>query len=372
MRTGTTGYMPQDDALDILRADLGDGGWNSPPLLVQCLVKVAGQFPSYQAVWAQMALGVGVDSIPQVDLSAIPLDAEDMRHALGVLYAAPPIQNLVLHPDTPLHVVSYLRRAAMFRSVACETPMPDTYSYMGPLVPLTQDPVVETGPDIVSVRHIHATDSLEGLEVLTSCAIGKGRCLVVAQRLGTGRSGDRTDPSLPCEWYVLSKGVTFVEYEEETEDESDYDADSACESEGGTPHEGQLQATVESPDQTPQVGTIAVSHGGVEAEPAPDSSPADSEVHGVYEPSINSERVNTLPGLTNVNSCYMWMSGGALHVLVHRTTRETADYNKYRAVPCDPAQLLYRVDPLSLECVPVPDVSLPPYLGVRQLEYAAF
>ncbi|GCA64456.1 hypothetical protein KIPB_014314, partial [Kipferlia bialata] len=372
MRTGTSGYMPQDDALDILRAELGDGGWNSPPLLIQCLVRVAGQFPSYQAVLAQMALGVGVDGIPQVDLSAISLDAEDMRHALGVLYAAPPIQNLILHPDTPLHVASYLRRAAMVQSVASETPVPDAYSYMGPLVPLTQDPVVETGPCIVSVRRILGRGPLEGLNVLTSCSLGKGRCLVVAQRLGTGRSRYRADPSLPCEWYILTKGVTFVEWEEETEDESDYDTGSECQSEGDTPHEGQLQATVDAPVQALQVGTVTASHGGVEAEPAPDSSPADNEVHGVYEPSISSERVNTLPGLTNVNSCYMWMSGGALHVLVHRTTREAHDYNKYRAVPCDPAQLLYRVDPLSLECVPVPDVSLPPYLGVRQLEYAAF
>ncbi|GIQ82413.1 hypothetical protein KIPB_003544 [Kipferlia bialata] len=194
--------MPPRDAMDILRRDLGGGGWNDVSALMQSLLRMAVQFPVYIPVWTQMVSQLGGrGSIGEVDLSSVLIGTDSVHHALRLLYAAPPISRLQLHPDTPTHIVPYLHNAASRRSDVEARPPRDPYSEMGTVLQMPPQGVVGEGPSIVSLHPVWS--DLDEFYCATGYPIGGGRCLMLVHEYeGNGNS---VDYSMTCEWLVVQE-----------------------------------------------------------------------------------------------------------------------------------------------------------------------
>ncbi|GIQ81795.1 hypothetical protein KIPB_002814 [Kipferlia bialata] len=211
IKAGPLGSVPPKNVLAVLRKGLGTHGCQDRGRLVQCLVAVAVRYPKYMPVWQQMAAGaVGGGPIPEVDLSAtvVSPDHTSMGRTLALLYASPSITSLLLHPDTPTHVVPYLRRAAGSQSQAKEHPILPPYSHLGRALPPLPLCPMETVPNMLTVQPVGEGDLLcEGMDLHASCALGDGRCLVMARQ----KSVVPTDVSPPCEWYILQEDEDEVD-----------------------------------------------------------------------------------------------------------------------------------------------------------------
>ncbi|GIQ83298.1 hypothetical protein KIPB_004600 [Kipferlia bialata] len=298
---GPVGFTPPNAVLDELKRTVGPCGWENPAHMMQCLVGMTLDHPRYLGVWQQMAARVTKDcSIRAVDISAYLVEPDRMSDVLSVLYAAPSIPSLTLHPETPSHVGAFLRRAALCPSQVKQWPHPAPYSFMGTPI-LTHPPgVVSVGPPIVSLTELDHF-GLDRVMCLSSCALGDGRCLVMAQpRLETSQYDP--DTSMPCEWYTIQ--------EEDTESDEDED----------------------------------MFHPGF--------------AH------VRVDKVENGPPLAHVQGCNMWMNGGSMFVLLHMAEMTRPQPLEIMHTPCEEWHQLYRVDTDTMQWTLIPDPSHPPYIDL--------